>query len=43
MMFLEKYLFELIPDVSVLIKDKITDKSLAEFFNFDAQEIMIYN
>ena len=41
MMFLEKYLFELIPDVSILIKDKINDKSLADFFNFDTQEIKI--
>jgi len=37
MKYLEKYAFELIPDISVLndFPDEITDNTIAEYFNFD--------
>lgn len=41
MKYLEKYIFELIPDINKIpdFPEVITDQSIAEFFNFNQSEI----
>jgi hypothetical protein len=45
MMYLEKYIFQLIPDITHIIDfpDKITDESIADFFNLTYEEIFAIN
>ena len=45
MAYLEKYIFELIPDITLLPKfpENINDDTIALYFNFDEREKSIIN